>query len=232
MKASWRGAGSFKGSSWVKLGTLLLLGLLCPNNLQAIANDPFKLGVEEKNYREDNNQLYPAYPAPQMIPSQPLNGTTTQTRQPLYSAPPKRAPLNAGAERSVELPPAFLGVWQVQGQRVKVDALPEFSQSAEQAFALSNSQIWTINGGAASGYTLGSNTGVQTPLIVDRVQGTTAFIRYQHPIGNTMAQEAIVMSLLPGGAQFNGLERVSIIKQGLPAPRAKVTYQLVGHRQR
>ncbi len=38
------------------------------------------------------------------------------------------------------------------------------------------------------------------------------------------------MSLVPGGAQFNGLERVSISKQG--QVRAKVTYQLVGRRGR
>ncbi|MGH9554162.1 MAG: hypothetical protein ACRD3W_32590, partial [Terriglobales bacterium] len=64
------------------------------------------------------------------------------------------------------------------------------------------------------------------------VEGGTAFIRYQHPISKTMAQEAIVMSLVPGGIQFNGLERISIVKEGMAQPRAKVTYQLMGSRQR
>ncbi|HMP51824.1 MAG TPA: hypothetical protein PKD05_09740, partial [Candidatus Melainabacteria bacterium] len=70
-----------------------------------------------------------------------------------------------------------------------------------------------------------------SPLFVNKVQGNTAFIRYGHPIKNTMAQEAIVMELSPDGKRFKGLERITIVKQGEP-PRAKVTYQLVGQRRR
>jgi len=157
-------------------------------------------------------------------PPQHLNGGANTS-----GGQTQQAPLQAHVQ--VTLPPQFLGVWNVQGTRTKVEAQPEFQQGAEQAFSTSNQQIWTIQGGQG-GYTLGSNTGIQTPVYVDKVQGTTAFIRYQHPIKNTMAQEAIVMSLTAGGAQFNGLERISIVKEGVPEPRAKVTYQLVGSRQR
>jgi hypothetical protein len=75
-----------------------------------------------------------------------------------------------------------------------------------------------------------SNGDMSTPIFVDKVQGGTAFIRYQHPIKNTMAQEAIVLSLDQNGAVFNGLERISINKEG--QTRAKVTYQLNGSRMR
>jgi len=221
----------------------LFAGLIFSGVVQAMADEPFKLDAEQRNYIPGNQPIYPAYPAPQMIPTQPLNGSARKTnaRPALPVVPskaqsaqkaPASAPLSAGVDTFVILPPAFLGVWQVQGQRIKVEALPEFAAGAEQAFALNNNQLWTISGSAGAGYTLGSNTGVTTPLTVDKVQGTTAFIRYQHPVGNTMAQEAIVMTLVQGGAQFNGLERISIVKQGLPTPRVKVTYQLFGRRQR
>lgn len=216
----------------------ILLALIVLPGAQVFADEPFRLNVEQKNYTQGESGY--EYPAPQMVqPTQPIRGRAIHT-QPHTAPPPPQQPhaaakppvLNGGVQASVSLPPAFLGVWNVQGQRTKVEAMPEFQEGAERAFAMSNTQIWTINGNPESGYTLGSNTGVQTPLVVDKVQGTTAFIRYQHPIGNTVAQEAIVMSLGQGGAQFSGLERVSIVKQGLPQPRAKVTYQLVGQRQR
>jgi len=73
---------------------------------------------------------------------------------------------------------------------------------------------------------------VSTTLTIYKVMNNQAFIRYQHPIGKTMAQEAIVMELQNGGASFQGLERISIIKDGQQPPRAKVTYQLYGQRQR
>jgi hypothetical protein len=202
-------------------------------NLGALA-DQFKLGVEEKGYLEGNG--YPTYPSPQMVPNpQPIQGGAANDRfnggaSSFSPAPKPRQPLNAGVQRIV-LPPDYLGAWLVQGQRIKVEALPEFQQEANAAFALNNSQVWTIRGNANGGYSMGSNTGVETALIVDKVQGTTAWIRYRHPVGNTMAQEAIVMSLLPGGMRFDGLERISIVKQGLSQPRAKVTYQLAGQRQ-
>jgi len=199
---------------------------------EAVAQEaPLKGGVRQQESVGGDGAS--SYPAPQMVPQQPT-----------YQARPPAQHLNAGANTSVHqqppmqtgvtavaLPPAFLGVWNVQGTRTKVEAQPEFQQGAEQAFSTSNQQIWTIQGNQGN-YTLGSNTGIQTSIYVDKVSGSTAFIRYQHPIKNTMAQEAIVMSLTGGGAQFNGLERISIVKEGVSQPRAKVTYQLVGSRQR
>ncbi len=79
------------------------------------------------------------------------------------------------------------------------------------------------------------NGELSTALIVDRVgPDGTAFIRYAHPMGRsgaTSAQEAIVLTLQNGGMRFSGLERVSIVKNGGP-PRAKITYELMGQRQR
>jgi beta-glucanase (GH16 family) len=123
-----------------------------------------------------------------------------------------------------------MGSWRVQGQRSKVEAMPEFQAGAEQAFSLNTNNTWNI-GGQPGSYSM-SNGEMSTPLWVDKVEGGTAFIRYQHQVGKTMAQEAIVLSLIPGGAQFNGLERISIVKEGMAQPRAKVTYQLNGSRMR
>jgi hypothetical protein len=213
---------------------ILLILLLSSLTASAVLADPYKLGVEEKNYIEGDG--YSSYPAPQMVNPPPMRaGAASNSLQGGASnfAPPARPrpPMAASVQRVV-LPPAFLGAWFVQGERTKVDAQPEFQEGAERAFAMNNNQVWTIRGNPTSGYTLGSNTGIETALIVDKVKGTTAFIRYQHPVGNTMAQEAIVMNVMEGGAQFQGLERISIVKQGLPQPRAKVTYQLLGQRQR
>jgi len=214
----------------------VVLGLLAPPSW---ADEPFKLGVQEKAYLESAPMSgyanYPSYPAPKMIQQQPRMGAPAPPRPPMQggvgtTAPPPRPPIQATIERVV-LPPAFLGVWNVAGQRVKVEALPAFQQGAEAAFAMNNNQIWEIAGDPANGYMLGSNTGIRTPLVVDKVQGATAFIRYQHQVKNTMAQEAIVLQLAPGGAQFQGLERIMIVKPNEP-PRAKVTYQLSGVRQR
>ena len=76
---------------------------------------------------------------------------------------------------------------------------------------------------------LNNDQGVSTSLLVQST-GDTAILRYQHPIKNTVAQEAVVMQLLPGGASFNGIERISIVKQG-EGVRAKVEYNLLGRRQ-
>src|SRR5579875_3324495 len=212
---------------------LLALGILVGWQLaaggNALAAEPFKLGVEESGYLQQAPlQGGASYPAPRMIPQQgrssaPLQGAASAIQRP---------PLQATVRRSVALPPSLLGIWHVIGQRQKVEAAtPEFEQGANAAFAVNTDNTWEISGSPEAGYMMGSNTGIKTPLVVDKVQGDTAFVRYQHPIGKTMAQEAIVLSLLPGGAQFNGLERVSIVKAGEP-PRARVTYQLVGQRQR
>jgi hypothetical protein len=193
-------------------------------------------GVEEKATIEPNG--YPSYPSPQMV----------QPQTPTYAPPPKRhaltgktsqsamqggvsgqgsAPLQGGVSKV--LPPDFLGVWNVRGQRQKVVAAPQFQAGAENAFSMGTQDSWTISGSPGN-YSFGSSTGVQTSIIVDKVQGGIAYIRYQHQIKNTMAREAIVLSLMPGGAQFNGLERIAIMKPGEPQPRAQVTYQLFGNR--
>jgi hypothetical protein len=203
----------------------------------ALAAEPFKLGVQEKAYIESAPPMsgyaeYPAYPSapPRMAPLQGRAGTAAPLQGGVGTTAPPRPPIQATVQK-VALPPAFLGVWNVQGQRTKVEAQPEFQEGAQRAFAMTTSTIWEIAGDPTSGYMLASNTGVRTQLVVDKVQGGTAFIRYQHPVGNTMAQEALVLQLQPGGAQFQGLERIAIVKQNQP-PRAKVTYQLLGTRQR
>jgi hypothetical protein len=211
------------------LGSLLLLHGFTAS---AFSAEPLKGGVQEKGYVDNPMQgsaIY-GYPSPQMIRQTPQQGV--QTTPPLHHQPAQREPLKAAIQQKVVLPPQFMGVWHVQGQRSKVEAMPDFQAGAERAFNISTTNTWQISGNESSGYSMSSNDGVQTPLYVQSVQGNTAFIRYQHPINNTMAQEAFVMSLVAGGAQFNGLTRISIVKQGEPGPRAKVTYQLVGHRQR
>jgi hypothetical protein len=191
-----------------------------------------KGGVSDQEYLPSNSGGS-SYPAPQMVAPQTPTYQPPPPRRQLHGGANTSSPpvLQSGAATQVALPPAFMGVWNVQGRRQKVEAQPEFQEGAERAFSVSNQQIWTIQGNQG-GYMLGSNTGIQTPLYVDKVVGTTAFIRYQHPVGKTMAQEAIVMTLAGGGAQFNGLERISIVKEGVSQPRAKVTYELIGSRQR
>jgi hypothetical protein len=218
----------------MKAFTRLLPALLLPFIIQNVASsaEPFKLGVQEKGYINTSPiQGYADYPAPAMIPQQARPGTASAPLQGGAVQQAPRAPIQATIQKAVQLPPPFLGAWNVQGQRTKVEAQPEFQATAEQAFATSTNNVWNISGSPQNGYSMGSNTGIRTPLIVDSVQGSTAFIRYQHPIGKTMAQEAIVMTLTPTGVQFNGLERISIVKEGAP-PRARVTYQLTGFRQR
>lgn len=200
----------------------IVVGLSCPSSIA----DPFKLEVQEDGYIQQPQ----SYPAPQMV-NPPLQGGTSLKRQsPMQGEVDSMAPMR-GSARQVALPNDFLGAWSVSGQRTKVEAQPEFAAGAQRAFAQTTNNIWQIRGNANSGYSLSSNTGASMPLIVDKVEGQTAFIRYQHPIGNTMAQEAVVMQLVAGNMQFTGLERISIVKQGMPEPRARVTYKLVGRRQ-
>lgn len=206
---------------------------------------PFKLGVEEKFQMSEPS--YPSYPAPVMVPQTPrtapppkpvhkppMHAAVEQTQRPPAPQPPSRPPMNMGIQQTAPpgvLPSQFLGAWQVLGQRSKVEALPQFQSGIDGIFTGSNSQVWQISGDPGQGYAFVSNTGVRSQVYVDKVQGNTAYLRYQHPIRNTMAQEAIVMMLSPDGSQFQGLERISIVKQGEPGPRAKVTYNLVGRRQ-
>jgi hypothetical protein len=182
----------------------------------AQCDELFQLNAQERG------QTAPAYPSPQAYPA-------PQAMQDKYTSV---TPAQVGSVRTqVVLPPPFLGVWNVRGQRTKIDALPAFQQSAQNAFSPVTSNVWEITGDPSNGYSLGSNTGVKTQLIVDKVQGSQAYIRYAHPIGNTTAQEAIVMQLGPQGLSFTGLERVSIVKTPQEPPRAKVTYQLNGTKQ-
>jgi hypothetical protein len=200
---------------------------------------PLQGGIEQKQQLPGAGDYAGDYPAPQMVPvpmrpqtptkaapSRPLNGNIRETAAPQ----PPRQPIPVTIQKQVVLPQGFMGSWRVQGQRSKVEAMPEFQAGAEQAFSLNTNNTWNI-GGQPGSYSM-SNGEMSTPLWVDKVEGGTAFIRYQHQVGKTMAQEAIVLSLVPGGAQFSGLERISIVKEGLAQPRAKVTYQLNGARMR
>ena len=218
-----------------KISTLAIGLLLVPaSSLAVLADQPLQGGVEQKQQMDTMEGGASSYPAPQMVPI-PAKQAPMPHHKPLKAAvqdnqaPPPSRPLQATITK-VALPWGFMGAWHVQGQRTKVDALPEFAEGAQKVFALNTDNTWNINGSPGS-YSM-SNGGMSTQLVVDKVEGGTAFIRYQHPINNTVAQEAIVMSLTPGGAQFNGLERISIIKNGQQPPRAKVTYQLVGQRLR
>lgn len=216
-----------------RLHTLFLALALGALSLPVLAKS-FELGVQEKQYLETAPPLNAgasSYPEPQMIQQTPMQAVPSHHTLPGNAA--QHAPLQATVSKT--LPPGFLGAWLVNGSRTKVEAQPEFQGAAEQAFAGNTRNTWTINGNAQSGYTIGSDTGVNFQLWVDKVANGVAFVRYQHPVKNTMAQEAIVMQLGPGGATFSGLERISIIKQvegQPPMTRCKVQYQLSGQRQR
>ncbi len=219
---SWRWAG------FLAITTFLLL------NLAASAAEPFKLGAEEKGYIQDPLQGSTSYPAPQLMRQTAAPGAFQggiQARPPLQSTVVQHVPIQAGVQQRVVLPANFLGVWNVAGQRNKVEAAPELQERVERAYPFTTSDTWVIAGDPNSGYTMGTKTGMKTAIVIDKAQGDTAFIRYEHPVFNTMAQEALVLSLTPGGAQFTGLERVTIIKRNEP-PRFRVTYQLIGQRQR
>ena len=205
-------------------GALALVNVLALPQAFADPVKPFELGAEQKVINEGSGGTYD-YPTPQAMPTPRMNGGIQQQQQ-----PPRRPPMQLQATQRVVLPANFLGSWRVSGTRVKVEARPEFQQGAEAAFQVNTMNTWNIGGDPNSGYSMSNDQGVSTQLVVDKVEGNTAFIRYQHPINNTVAGEAIVMSLVPGGVRFNGLERVSISKQG--DVRAKVTYQLVGQRSR
>jgi hypothetical protein len=201
---------------------------------QALAAQ-FKLGAEATGFIENPPPLPNSnYRAPVMVqPTQSLNGGAAT-----YDNPPPSRPLqgNAGQTRlqgGVALPPAFLGTWLVQGHLTDVQAAnQQFQQDVARAFNPNTQNTWNIGGSPQQGYQMSNESGVSTALTIYKVSKNTAFIRYQHPEGKTMAQEAIVMELQNGGATFQGLERISIVKDNQQPPRAKVTYQLMGQRQR
>jgi len=226
---------------------LLSFGL---SGVPALA-DSIKGGVETNDVIQTPQQSYvPSYGAPKMIgvpvpvqhplkpkeaplkpkpkpkPIVPIQGAVTQVAPPppLKASAAVSAPVTEGV-----LPPQFLGRWQVMGSRSGVEAQPQFQKGIDGIFAASTANTWTIQGSPQQGYMLSTDSGVSTPLTVVS-QGNQAILKYQHPIRNTVAQEALVMQMTPGGVQFDGLERITIVKQGEP-PRAKVTYKLIGHRQ-
>jgi hypothetical protein len=77
---------------------------------------------------------------------------------------------------------------------------------------------------------MSADTGVNQ-VQVGQCTANTAFIRYQHQVKNTMAREAVVLQISPDGRAFQGMQRISIVKPGESAPRATVTYSLMGQRQ-
>lgn len=229
-----------KTSAVGKPGILFSLAAICliqtgsPLLSSSAQADPFKLGAETKEFIDNGGggDNY-SYPAPQMMqptpdvarPAQRLNAGVNQQQQ----RPPVK--LNAGTQKSVALPPSYMGAWRVSGQRTGIEAQPQFQNGVGSLFAPTTSNVWNISGNPQKGYTLTTDQGVSTALNIYKVTGNQAFIRYQHPISKTMAQEAIVMQLENGAMAFSGLERISIVKEGEPQPRAKVTYQLYGKRQ-
>lgn len=229
---------------------LATLVTVSPSFAQEGEGKPFQLGVQQSV--QGAPSTYAAYPAPQMIPTparvapiqkppkkkpQRLDAGLQQNTQPMR-------PLNAGLQQNTQPPPMraavqnappgvlpqqFMGNWLVLGSRTKVDARPEYQSGVGNIFTSSNSQSWNIVG-APGGYSMSSTTGVQS-VQVGNCNTTTAFLRYAHPVGNTVAEEAIVMQLAADGQSFQGMQRITIRKQGEPSPRAQVTYSLMGRRQ-
>ena len=200
--------------------------------------DPYQLGVEQQQFIESGGNNYGSpygYPAPQMM--QGSAATSAPPRTPKLSAGASQQqqrsapPIQASIQKQVVLPKGFMGPWVVQGQRTNIEAQPQYQNGVGQLFAPTTRNVWNIGGNPQSGYTLKTDQGVTTSLNIYKVAGNQAFIRYQHPISKTMAQEAVVLELQNGGMSFQGLERISIVKEGEPQPRAKVTYQLYGQRQ-
>lgn len=198
---------------------------------QGAAADPFQLGVEQQQFMDSNPGSFSGsygYPAPQAVPTTPRLNAGATRQQPQQ---PRQTPtIQAGVQKQAVLPKGFMGAWRVMGNRTTVDAQPQYQNGIGQIFQQRTQNVWNI-GGNAGNYTLSTDQGVTTQLYVQKVVGNQAFIRYQHPISKTMAQEAIVLQLGDGGMTFEGLERISIVKEGEPQPRAKVTYQLMGQRQ-
>lgn len=231
-----------------KTGITLLMSFVFSSGAAYCQDGPIKGSVQQTDVVSQPAYV-PEYQAPQMVPTsrpvrpmpppKPDKTPKPKPQKPVKinssiqtSAPsPVRTPtMTTQAPVQGVLPPQFLGRWQVLGSRGNVEAQPQYQSGIDNIFSMTTSNTWNIQGSPEQGYILNTDTGVSTPLMVES-QGNTAILRYQHPIKNTVAQEALVMQLGPGGAQFEGLERISIVKQGEPGPRAKVTYKLVGHRQ-
>src|SRR5271154_1565310 len=98
---------------------------------------PLEGGVQQQEYVPGGGSSYPAYPAPQMVPSVPSFGSRGPSSH--FNGNVERgnqmgAPLQGGVTK-VALPPAFMGVWNVRGTRKSVEAQPEFQQGAERSFS-------------------------------------------------------------------------------------------------
>jgi hypothetical protein len=239
-------------------GIAVILGVpLCVSFAPCLEAKQFELNAEQKQYNQGDNGVpeYAAYPT--FTPQKPAKKQPppkkqaplkiqVQQNQPQQQMPqlqrqmPQARPMpqlrqspmfNLGAQRSVALPPNFLGRWAIQGRKTNFEAMQPQYQAAEGIFQPQTQNVWNIMGSPQQGYAFSNDMGVKSALVVDKVEGSRAFIRYQHPIKNTMAQEAIVLEISPDGNQMSGMERISIIKQGEPGPRAKVTYQLNGFKQ-
>jgi len=218
----------------VKGAAALLFALVAGGSMASMVNaESFQLGAEAKEFLQNPPPMNNSYAAPTMVQSGgAMEYGSQQNPYSLNANQQQRRPLQAQIQKKVALPPAFLGSWLVQGQRTGIEAQPQFQNGIEGLFAGGTRNTWNIAGSPQQGYQMSNDQGVSTTLTIYKVMNNQAFIRYQHPIGKTMAQEAIVMELQNGGASFQGLERISIIKDGQQPPRAKVTYQLYGQRQR
>lgn len=204
--------------------------------LQSKANaEPFKLGVEQKNVIPGQN-LKEQYPMPVALPD-PYQTGGVQKQAPMRAriqkkAPPKRKPIKARIGKSVPLPPGLMGRWLVRGKLQEAQgSKPQYREALRRIFRPNTQNVWTLSGNPQKGYYFSNAKGAKSALFVNKVQGNTAFIRYGHPIGKCVAQEAVVMQLSPNGMEFKGLERVTIVKKG-EQWRFKAKYQLVGVRQR
>jgi hypothetical protein len=202
------------------------------------SSKPFQLGATTDQYNPGSGYPdYPSYPAPQMIPQQPKAAPPPQQRPPMQAAVqqqsvPVQRPIQAQAQAGPPpgvLPGGFMGGWMVLGQRAKVEAQPQYQAGIDNIFTMSNTQKWNIVGQPGR-YSMSSDSGVSS-VQVGQCTANTAFIRYQHQIKNTMAREAIVLQISPDGRQFQGMQRISIVKPGETQPRATVTYNLMGQRQ-
>ncbi len=222
--------------------SLALTAIVASSSALSASADPYQLGVETRGQYQAA-PVSGGYPAPVMTPGVPVYQTPPPTR-PLKAntstnrmnagvqqqQPVQRPPMQASVQR-VALPPAFLGSWLVQGQRTTVKAISaEFQANAEQGFNTSTRNVWNINGSPQGGYTMSNDQGVSTALQVQKMMGPNkAVVAYQHQMGKAMAQEMILMELQNGGASFSGIERITIVKDGVK--RCNVSYALSGQRQ-
>ena len=201
------------------------------------AAEPFQLGVEQKDVIPgDNFQGQAQYPKPVAVPD-PYQTGGVQQQAPLRAninrqAPPQKKPLQIKATKSIPLPPGLMGKWLVRGNLVEAQgSQPKYQEALPRIMRANTQNVWTLSGNPQKGYFFSNDQGAKSALYVNKVEGNTAFIRYGHPVGNCVAQEAVVMQLSPDGMEFKALERITIVKKG-EMWRFKAKYQLVGVRQR